>query len=281
MDSYFPNCSFYTEFERFDRYVEKIKHTERKLDYVTVCTPNYLHDSHIRFGLRAGADVICEKPLVLNPWNIDALSVMEKETGKKVNTILQLRLHKAIIDWKKQIEEGPKDKIYDVDLTYITSRGTWYYASWKGFMEKSGGVATNIGIHFYDMLSWIFGEVEENIVHISGHDRVGGYLRFKRARVRYFLSINPDTLPQEAVLAGKRTYRKIEMEGSEIEFSEGFTELHTDSYKKILEGNGFGLEDSRTCIEIVHGIRNSQAIGLIGDYHPLCRLSLVKHPFKI
>ncbi|MDD2191714.1 MAG: Gfo/Idh/MocA family oxidoreductase [Bacteroidales bacterium] len=281
MDSYFPNCSFYTEFERFDRYVEKIKHTERKLDYVTVCTPNYLHDSHIRFGLRAGADVICEKPLVLNPWNIDALSVMEKETGKKVNTILQLRLHKAIIDWKKQIEEGPKDKIYDVDLTYITSRGTWYYASWKGFMEKSGGVATNIGIHFYDMLSWIFGEVEENIVHISGHDRVGGYLRFKRARVRYFLSINPDTLPQEAVLAGKRTYRKIEMEGSEIEFSEGFTELHTDSYKKILEGNGFGLEDSRTCIEIVHGIRNSQAIGLIGDYHPLCKLSLVKHPFKI
>ena len=281
MDSYFPNCSFYTEFERFDRYVEKIKHTERKLDYVTVCTPNYLHDSHIRFGLRAGADVICEKPLVLNPWNIDALSVMEKETGKKVNTILQLRLHKAIIDWKKQIEEGPKDKIYDVDLTYITSRGTWYYASWKGFMEKSGGVATNIGIHFYDMLSWIFGEVEENIVHISGHDRVGGYLRFKRARVRYFLSINPDTLPQEAVLAGKRTYRKIEMEGSEIEFSEGFTELHTDSYKKILEGNGFGLEDSRTCIEIVHGIRNSQAIGLIGDYHPLCKLSSVKHPFKI
>ncbi|MFA7082808.1 MAG: Gfo/Idh/MocA family oxidoreductase [Bacteroidales bacterium] len=281
MDSYFPDCSFYTEFERFDRYVEKIKHTERKLDYVTVCTPNYLHDSHIRFGLRAGADVICEKPLVLNPWNIDALSVMEKETGKKVNTILQLRLHKAIIDWKKQIEEGPKDKIYDVDLTYITSRGTWYYASWKGFMEKSGGVATNIGIHFYDMLSWIFGEVEENIVHISQHDRVGGYLRFKRARVRYFLSINPDTLPQEAVLAGKRTYRKIEMEGSEIEFSEGFTELHTDSYKKILEGNGFGLEDSRPCIEIVHGIRNSQAIGLIGDYHPLCKLSAVKHPFKI
>ena len=281
MDSYFPNCSFYTEFERFDRYVEKIKHTERKLDFLTVCTPNYLHDSHIRFGLRAGADVICEKPLVLNPWNIDALSVMEKETGKKVNTILQLRLHKAIIDWKKQIEEGPKDKIYDVDLTYITSRGTWYYASWKGFMEKSGGVATNIGIHFYDMLSWIFGPVEENIVHIAQHDRVGGYLRFKRARVRYFLSINPDTLPQEAVIAGKRTYRKIEMEGSEIEFSEGFTELHTDSYKKILNNKGFGLEDSRPCIEIVHGIRNSQAIGLVGDYHPLCRLSLVKHPFKI
>ncbi|MDD4001554.1 MAG: Gfo/Idh/MocA family oxidoreductase, partial [Bacteroidales bacterium] len=252
MDSYFPNCSFYTEFERFDRYVEKIKHTQQKLDYVSVCTPNYLHDSHIRFGLRAGADVICEKPLVLNPWNIDALSVMEKETGKKVNTILQLRLHKAIIDWKKQIEEGPKDKIYDVDLTYITSRGTWYFASWKGFIEKSGGVATNIGIHFYDMLSWIFGPVQENIVHISQHDRVGGYLRFKRARVRYFLCINSDTLPKEAVEMGKRTYRKIEMEGSEIEFSEGFTELHTDSYKQILANQGFGLETARPCIEIVH-----------------------------
>ena len=272
---------FYTEFERFDRFVEKIKHTGNKLDYVSVCTPNYLHDSHIRFGLRAGADVICEKPLVLNPWNIDALSQMEKETGKKVNTILQLRLHQAIIDWKKQIEEGPKDKVYDVDLTYITSRGTWYYTSWKGFIEKSGGVATNIGIHFYDMLSWIFGPVQENIVHISQHDRVGGFLRFEKARVRYFLSINADTLPQEAILQGKRTYRKIEMEGTEIEFSEGFKELHTESYKKILEGKGFGLEDARQCIEIVHDIRNANPIGLVGDYHPLCKLPFAKHPFKI
>lgn len=281
MDSYFPNCSFYTEFERFDRFVEKIKHTENKLDYVSVCTPNYLHDSHIRFGLRAGADVICEKPLVLNPWNIDSLSQMEKETGKKVNNILQLRLHQAIIDWKKQIEEGPKDKVYDVDLTYITSRGTWYYTSWKGFTEKSGGVATNIGIHFYDMLSWIFGPVQENIVHISQHDRVGGFLRFEKARVRYFLSINADTLPQEAIAQGKRTYRKIEMEGTEIEFSEGFKELHTESYKKILEGKGFGLEDARQCIEIVHDIRNANPIGLVGDYHPLCKLPFAKHPFKI
>jgi UDP-N-acetyl-2-amino-2-deoxyglucuronate dehydrogenase len=281
MDSYFPNCSFYTEFERFDRFVEKIKHTDKKLDYVTVCTPNYLHDSHIRFGLRAGADVICEKPLVLNPWNIDALTQMEKETGKKVNTILQLRLHQAIIDWKKQIEEGPKDKVYDVDLTYITSRGTWYYTSWKGFTEKSGGVATNIGIHFYDMLSWIFGPVQENIVHISQHDRVGGFLRFEKARVRYFLSINADTLPPEAIAQGKRTYRKIEMEGTEIEFSEGFKELHTDSYKNILEGKGFGLEEARQCIEIVHDIRNATPIGLVGDYHPLCKLPFAKHPFKI
>ncbi len=281
MDSYFPNCSFYTEFERFDRFVEKIKHTDQKLDYVSVCTPNYLHDSHIRFGLRAGADVICEKPLVLNPWNIDALELMQKETGKKVYNILQLRLHDAIIKWKKQIDEGPKYKIYDVDLTYITSRGTWYYTSWKGFTEKSGGVATNIGVHFYDMLSWIFGPIKQNTVHIYQHDRVGGYLEFERARVRYFMSINADTLPQECKENGKRTYRKIEMEGTEIEFSEGFTELHTLSYKNILAGNGFGLEDARNCIQIVHDIRNASPIGLKGEYHPLCKLPLAKHPFKI
>jgi Predicted dehydrogenases and related proteins len=280
MDSYFPQCSFYTEFERFDRYVEKIKHTDQKLDYVSVCTPNYLHDAHIRFGLRAGADVICEKPLVLNPWNIDALEQMENETGHKVYNILQLRLHQSIIDWKKQIDNGPKDKIYDVDLTYITSRGLWYYTSWKGDSTKSGGIATNIGVHFYDMLSWIFGPIQENIVHIYTHDRAAGFLRFKKARVRYFLSINSDTLPKEAIEAGKRTYRKIEMEGQEIEFSQGFTELHTESYKNILAGKGFGLKEARQCIQIVSDIRNATPIGLKGDYHPLCRLELTKHPFS-
>lgn len=281
MDSYFPNSSFYTEFERFDRYVDKIKHTEKKLDYISVCTPNYLHDSHIRFGLRTQCDVICEKPLVLNPWNIDAISMMEKETGKKVYNILQLRLHQAIIDWKKEIENGPKDKVYDVDLTYITSRGTWYYTSWKGVTEKSGGVATNIGVHFYDMLSWIFGDIKENIVHVYQHDRAAGFLRFEKARVRYFMSINADTLPQQAILEGKRTYRKIEMEGKEIEFSEGFTELHTESYRQILSGNGFSLEDSRQSIQIVSDIRNSKPVGLKGDYHPLAKLELAPHPFKI
>ena len=245
MDSYFPQCSFYTEYERFDRFVEKIKHTEDRLDFVSVCTPNYLHDSHIRFGLRAGADVICEKPLVLNPWNIDALQKMEEETGKKVYNILQLRLHPAIIKWKQMVDEGPKDKIYNVDLTYITSRGLWYYTSWKGDVTKSGGVATNIGVHFYDMLSWIFGAVKENIVHIYEHDRAAGLLVFEKARVRYFLSINADTLPKEAVAAGKRTYRKMEMDGKEIEFSDGFTELHTESYKNIFSGKGFGLQDAR------------------------------------
>ncbi|MDY4933348.1 MAG: Gfo/Idh/MocA family oxidoreductase [Candidatus Onthomorpha sp.] len=279
MDSYFPQCSFYTEYERFDRFVEKIKHTEDRLDFVSVCTPNYLHDSHIRFGLRAGADVICEKPLVLNPWNIDALQKMEEETGKKVYNILQLRLHPAIIKWKQMVDEGPKDKIYNVDLTYITSRGLWYYTSWKGDVTKSGGVATNIGVHFYDMLSWIFGAVKENIVHIYEHDRAAGLLVFEKARVRYFLSINADTLPKEAVAAGKRTYRKMEMDGKEIEFSDGFTELHTESYKNIFSGKGFGLQDARRCIQIVHDIRNSKPIGLQGDYHPLAALPLERHPF--
>ncbi len=281
MDSYFPQCSFYTEYERFDRFVEKIKHTDDRLDFVSVCTPNYLHDSHIRFGLRAGADVICEKPLVLNPWNIDALETMEEETGKKVYNILQLRLHPAIREWKRKVDEGPKDKVYNVDLTYITSRGLWYYTSWKGDVTKSGGVATNIGVHFYDMLSWIFGKVKENIVHVYSHDRAAGLLCFEKARVRYFLSINADTLPEEAVAAGKRTYRKMEMDGEEIEFSDGFTELHTESYRNILSGEGFGLQDARQCIDIVHNIRNTKPIGLQGDYHPLAALALEPHPFYI
>ena len=279
MDSYFPQCSFYTEYERFDRFVEKIKHTEDKLDFVTVCTPNYLHDSHIRFGLRAGADVICEKPLVLNPWNIDALQKMEEQTGRKVYNILQLRLHPAIIEWKNIVDNGPKDKVYDVDLTYITSRGLWYYTSWKGDSSKSGGVATNIGVHFYDMLSWIFGSIKENIVHIYEHDRAAGLLLFERARVRYFMSINADTLPKQAVEQGKRTYRKMEMDGKEIEFSDGFTELHTESYKKILAGEGFGLDQAYQSIKIVHDIRNTRPIGLKGDYHPLAALPLSVHPF--
>ena len=281
MDSYFPDCSFYTEYERFDRFVDKIKRTDKRLDYVTVCTPNYLHDSHIRFGLKNDCDVICEKPIVLNPWNIDALEQLEKETGHKVNNILQLRLHPAIIEWKKKIDAAPKDQIFDVDLTYITSRGLWYYTSWKGDVSKSGGVATNIGVHFYDMLGFIFGKCQQNIVHVATHDRVAGFLGFERARVRYFLSINADTLPQEARQEGKRTFRKITCGNEEIEFSGGFTELHTESYKHILAGNGFGLEDARSCIEIVSAIRNTTPIGLKGDYHPLARLECVPHPFNM
>lgn len=279
MDSYFPEASFFTEQELFDRHNAKLQRTENRLDYVTVCTPNYLHDSHTRYGLRLGCDVICEKPIVLNPWNIDALEKMEQETGHNVYTILQLRLHDSIVALKKKIDEGPKDKVYDVDLTYITSRGLWYYTSWKGDVHKSGGVATNIGVHFYDMLSWIFGPVQENIVHVASHDRVAGFLRLRNARVRYFLSINAEHLPPNAVQGEKRTYRTIMIDGEEFEFSQGFTELHTKSYEKILAGEGFRVSEARNCINIVHTIRNATPVGLKGDYHPMAKYPLSKHPF--
>jgi UDP-N-acetyl-2-amino-2-deoxyglucuronate dehydrogenase len=275
MDSFFPECSFFTQFELFDRHLSR----KRNVDYLTVCTPNYLHDAHIRYGLRLGADVICEKPLVLNPWNIDALAEVERESGHRINNILQLRLHPAIIALKKRVEEGPADKVYDVDLTYITSRGNWYYTSWKGDVHKSGGIATNIGVHFYDMLSWVFGAVKENIVHIASHDRVAGFLGFEKARVRYFLSINSDTLPSAVAAAGKRTYRSLLMDGEEIEFSDGFTELHTDSYRHILAGEGFGLQEVKSCIGIVHDIRHAIPAGLKGDYHPFALQPLSMHPF--
>lgn len=279
MDSFFPSTSFFTEQELFDRHLSLLKGSPEQIDIVSVCTPNYLHDSHIRYGLRMGANVISEKPLVLNPWNVDALKDVEKETGGKLNNILQLRLHGSIKALKEKVENGPKDKVYDVDLTYITSRGSWYYTSWKGDERKSGGIATNIGVHFYDMLQWVFGAVKQNVVHVSSHDRVAGYLEFDRARVRYFLSINENTLPKEIREAGKKTYRLLEMDGEEVEFSDGFTELHTDSYKHILAGNGFGLDEVRPCIEIVHDIRHANSIGLKGDYHPFAKLALEEHPF--
>jgi len=268
LDSYFPNADFFVEFERFDRHIEKIKRQQNiNLDYVSICTPNYLHDSHIRMALRRGADAICEKPLVLNPWNVDALGAIEKESGKKIYTILQLRLHPSIIALKKKIENGPKEKIYDVDLTYITSRGNWYDISWKGDESKSGGIATNIGVHFYDMLSWIFGEVKTNIVHLREKDKSAGYLEFEKARVRWYLSIDENSLPKEVSIKGQRTYRSITVDSEEIEFSGGFTELHTDSYKEILKGNGFGLLEAKQSIEIVHDIRNF-GLEIKGEKHP-------------
>jgi UDP-N-acetyl-2-amino-2-deoxyglucuronate dehydrogenase len=279
IDSYFPNASFFTEFERFDRHIEKLKRKGEKIDYVSICSPNYLHDSHIRFGLRSGSDVICEKPIVLNPWNIDSLEEMEKETGQNVYNILQLRLHQSVIDLKKRIDEGPKDKIYDVDLTYQTSRGSWYYTSWKGETDKSGGIATNIGVHFYDMLCWVFGDVKESIVHLHTHDRAAGYFELERARVRWFLSINYDTIAEELKAKGATTYRSILIEGQEFEFSGGFTELHTESYQHVLEGGGFRVSEARKAIEIVHDIRHKTPIGLKGEYHPLARLPLASHPF--
>ena len=268
MDSYFPKTAFFTEQELFDRHNTKIIASGTRLDYVSVCTPNYLHDAHIRYGLRLGADVICEKPVVLNPWNIDALEQVEQVEGHKAYTILQLRLHEAIIALKNKIENGPKDKIYDIDLTYITPRGNWYYASWKGDIRKSGGIATNIGVHFYDMLCWIFGEVQHSIVHVSTHDRVAGFLQLKNANVRYYLSIS-----------GEQTERSLLIDGEAFDFTKGFTELHTLSYQKILDGQGFHISESRHAINTVYQIRNAQPVGLVGDYHPLAKLECKPHPF--
>ena len=279
IDSYFPNAAFFTEFERFDRHIDKLRRKGEGVDYVSICSPNYLHDAHMRFGLRSGAHVICEKPIVLNPWNIDSLQELEKETGKNIYTVLQLRLHKAIIDLKNKVDAAPKDKIYDFDLTYQTSRGNWYYTSWKGDVAKSGGIATNIGVHFFDMLGWVFGKVKANTVHIHTHDRAAGYLEFDRARVRWFLSINYDTIPEDVRATGKRTFRSMEVEGEQIEFSDGFTELHTDTYKDILAGGGYRVDASRQAIEIVHDIRTKAPVGLVGDYHPFCKLELEGHPF--
>lgn len=280
IDSYFPDAAFFTEFERFDRHVEKLKKNQTAIDYFGVCSPNYLHDAHIRFGLRYGADVICEKPIVLNTWNIDSLQDMEKETGQRIYNILQLRLHDSIIKLKEKVDAAPADKVFDFDLSYLTSRGNWYYTSWKGNEEKSGGIATNIGVHFFDMLGWIFGDLRQNIVHVHTHDRAAGYLEFERARVRWFLSINYDVLPEEIKAKGMRTYRSITIDGEELEFSKGFTELHTKSYQAILDGKGFRISESKKAIEIVHQIRHAEPIGLKGDYHPFAKLPLSKHPFK-
>ena len=271
IDTHFPEADFFTEPERFDRHLSKLKVKGEGVDYVSVCSPNYFHDAHLRLGLRNGADAICEKPLVLNPWNIDALEVVEKETGRKINNILQLRLHPSIVALKKKVEEGPANKVYDIDLSYLTSRGKWYHVSWKGDQSKSGGIATNIGIHFFDMLSWIFGSVKENITHLLEEDRAAGFLRLERARVRWFLSVNYDLIPERIKAIGQRTYRSINVEGDDIEFSVGFADLHTRSYEEVLKGNGFGLLEAKQSIEIVHDIRNATPQGLKGDYHPFCK----------
>lgn len=280
IDSYFPNASFFTEFERFDRFVDKSIRDGKKLDYVSVCTPNYLHDSHIRFGLKHHAHVICEKPIVLNTRNLLGLMELEKETGKQVYTILQLRHHPALIELKKKIDNAPKDKIFDVDLTYITSRGLWYYTSWKGDVAKSGGIATNIGVHFFDMLCWIFGKMKKNEVHQLTHDRAAGYLELERARVKWFLSINYDTIPEHIKKSGARTYRSLLMDGEEIQFSEGFTDLHTVSYANIINGTGFGLKDAFSSIEIVEKIRTDEILGIQPYSHALAHLPMSKHPFN-
>ncbi|MFK7937244.1 MAG: Gfo/Idh/MocA family oxidoreductase [Saprospiraceae bacterium] len=276
IDSYFPDAAFFTEFERFDRHLDKIRRNHTSLDYLSVCTPNYLHDAHIRFGLRHGTDVICEKPLVLNPWNVKALMEAEKESGKYIYTILQLRLHPTIIALKKQVAQASSSEHFEVDLTYITSRGKWYYASWKADESKAGGISTNIGIHFFDMLQWVFGEVKENIVHLHTHDRAAGRLELDKATVKWFLSINKATLPAQIQ---KRTFRSIKINEEELEFSAGFTDLHTLSYAKILSGDGFSLADASPSIQIAYDVRRTTPIGLIDDFHDFARKPLASHPF--
>jgi UDP-N-acetyl-2-amino-2-deoxyglucuronate dehydrogenase len=271
IDNFFPESDFFVEFERFDRHFDKLKRTGTKIDYVSICSPNYLHDSHIRFALRHQAEAICEKPVVLNPWNVDALQEIENETGHKIYNVLQLRLHPKIMELHDMIKTGPKGKVYDIDLSYITSRGNWYSISWKGDIQKSGGVATNIGIHFFDMLGWIFGSEKKNIVHHSEPQKAAGYLELENARVRWFLSIDYNDIPDHVRKTGQRTFRSITVDGKEIEFSKGFTDLHTLTYQEILAGRGFGLRDARQSVETAFTIRNAKPAGLTGDYHPILK----------
>ncbi len=268
IDSYFPEADFFTEFERFDRHVDLLRRKGNAVEYVSICSPNYLHDAHIRFALRSGANAICEKPLVLNPWNLDGLLEVEKETGKSINTILQLRLHPSIIELKEKVESTPQDTRHDVDLTYITSRGHWYGISWKGDEKKSGGIATNIGVHLFDLLHFVFGSLRENVLHYSSDTTAVGYLEYDSARVRWFLSVDSHNLPEIALEAEQRTYRSITVDGEEVDFSAGFGDLHTASYQNILDERGFGLEESRAAVETVAKIRGMEPVGPKGMYHP-------------
>ena len=280
IDSFFPKAHFFTEFERFDRHIEKLRlEKHQAIDYVSICSPNYLHDAHIRFALRNNADAICEKPLVLNPWNAEKLLALENQTKHKIHTILQLRLHPSIVELKEKIKTQKSKKIHDIDLTYITARGYWYYASWKGSVEKSGGICSNIGIHFFDMLIWIFGDVISNTVHIMEHDRASGVLSLKNANIRWFLSINEDTLPKVVTEKEQRTFREIIIDDEKFEFSEGFTNLHTTSYEQILSGNGFSISETYKSLVLAHQLRHTNKTPLTGDYHPLAKLPIAKHPF--
>ena len=271
IDSFFPEAQFFTEFERFDRHVDKLRRArnDTNIDFVSICSPNYLHDSHMRFALRSGADVICEKPLVLNPWNIDGLLEIERESGHKISTILQLRLHPAIIALRDNVRATKSaNKKYDVDLTYITSRGNWYFQSWKGDEKKSGGIATNIGVHFFDMLHFIYGDLQENVVHLNVPTKAAGYLEYEHARVRWFLSLDVADVPTKKRQQGMRTFRSLVSNGEPVEFSDGFTDLHTKSYAEILAGRGFGLEENRVAVETVSLIRTSKILTSGKNMHP-------------
>ncbi|WP_295699992.1 Gfo/Idh/MocA family oxidoreductase [uncultured Helicobacter sp.] len=272
LDSYFPQADFFTQGERFERYLYKLKCNNTPLDYISICSPNHLHDTHIRLALRNESYAICEKPIVLNPWNLDALLQAQKESGKRIYTILQLRLHPSIIALRDHIQSLLKQdsqKVLNIDLSYISARGKWYTHSWKGDESKSGGIATNIGVHFFDMLLWIFGTLKESIVHTYNESSASGFLVLEHARVRWFLSIDEQHLPDECRAKQKRVYRSLHLEGEEFAFSEGFEDLHTKSYANILNGKGFSLLDTKAAIELIHQIRHATPIGLKGEYHPL------------
>lgn len=270
LDRFFPHASFFTEFERFDRHLEMLRRgpVDNWINYISICSPNHLHDAHIRLALRVGANAICEKPLVLNPWNLDALQELEQENAGKINTVLQLRIHPALIELKNSLEKDRSGKKHQVRLTYITSRGIWYHHSWKGVKEKSGGIATNIGIHFFDLLIWLFGDVQKSVVHYTDNEKTGGYIELKNAEVQWFLSIDRNDLPQEAVSQGKPTFRSITVDGQEVQFSDGFTDLHTKVYEEILAGRGFGIEDARASIQLAHQIRNTEISSKTDTAHP-------------
>lgn len=269
IDSYFPQARFFVEFERFDRHIDKLRRSGDKIEYVSICSPNYLHDAHVRFALRSDADAICEKPLVLNPWNLDGLVDAAERTGRKVNTILQLRLHPAIRALRERIAAEP-GRIHDLDLTYITSRGRWYHVSWKGDEGKAGGIATNIGVHFFDMLAYVFGRVKSSKLHLRTPQRAAGYLELANARVRWFLSISREDLPKSCK-AGQTTWRSILLDNEEFEFSEGFTDLHTESYRAILAGQGYGIDECRPSIELTSALRTAPIEWSAGERHPFAR----------
>jgi UDP-N-acetyl-2-amino-2-deoxyglucuronate dehydrogenase len=274
LDSHFEGVQFFTEFERFDRHIEKLRRLgdeNKRVHYVSICSPNYLHDAHARFALRVGADAICEKPVVLNPWNIKPLQELEEESGKRIYTVLQLRVHPTLKALKEKLKGKAQAKKRDIVLTYVTTRGPWYLASWKGNLERSGGLATNIGIHFFDLLIWLFGKVEHSEVHIANVIKTAGYLELENARVKWYLSIDQGDLPAECKKNNKRTHRSIVMDGEEIEFSEGFTDLHTIVYKETLSGKGFGLEDALPSIVLAHDIRNATATGINKNSHPMLK----------
>lgn len=273
LDRFSYDVSYFREFERFDRHVEKLrrKDEDKRIHYVSICSPNYLHDAHMRFALRVGADAICEKPLVLNPWNCDALKELEQETGRRIYTVLQLRVHPSIAALKEKLTKDTSTRKVDINLSYITSRGRWYLVSWKGDLERSGGLATNIGIHFFDMLIWLFGPVSGSEVHYASPTKVGGYLELKKARVRWFLSIDKNDLPQSYIDKGPFTYRSLTMDDAEIEFSEGFADLHTFVYKNILDGKGYGIDDVRASIQLAHDIRHDAPTGLSLTSHESLR----------